>query len=178
MNSVGLNWSTDYQVDDGTVANPTGGRRYPLPDLTVFGRHGVGIYWEDDQATTPVADWDALGYKTSIVKDPSRNLLLVENPQGQQCDGNQWTCCCLAPSSPGVMQSDLTQICSNSPPQDPVTPMANSQNQGMLLYKAHAYRFNYVFCDSHVQALKMEQTIGSGTLTSPLGMWVANGTVY
>jgi prepilin-type processing-associated H-X9-DG protein len=44
------------------------------------------------------------------------------------------------------------------------------------LYKAHNSRFNYLFHDGHVEALKMEQTIGTGTLTTPKGMWtVASG---
>jgi prepilin-type processing-associated H-X9-DG protein len=42
-----------------------------------------------------------------------------------------------------------------------------------MLYKAHSGRFNYAFCDGHVEALKIQQTVGSGTLTAPKGMWTA-----
>jgi len=45
MNSVGSRWMADYQV-------PTAGQTYPLPDLTMNGRHGVGIYWQDDGLPT------------------------------------------------------------------------------------------------------------------------------
>ena len=41
MNSVGSAWSSEYQVD-------TAKQTYPLPDLSVNGRHGVGIYWQDN----------------------------------------------------------------------------------------------------------------------------------
>jgi prepilin-type processing-associated H-X9-DG protein len=44
-------------------------------------------------------------------------------------------------------------------------------DQGALLYAAHKKRFNYVFNDGHVEGLKIEQTIGTGTLTVPKGMW-------
>src|SRR5258707_417013 len=62
MNSVGPNWMSDYQV-------PTAGQSYPLPSLTISGRHGVGIYWQDGGLpVTGLPDWEAEGYKTSVVK--------------------------------------------------------------------------------------------------------------
>jgi prepilin-type N-terminal cleavage/methylation domain-containing protein len=168
MNAVGGQYSASYQVsDDG--ATP---RSYPLPDLSANDstgeRHGVGIYWIDSH---PIADWNAPGYKTSIVRDPSRNILLCENPHGQQACENIWTCVCIAPVWLGGNADALYQIRSNAPPQDPTS--STSENQGMLLYKAHAYRFDYSFVDGHVQALKIEQTIGSGTVYAPNGMWTA-----
>ena len=57
----------------------------------------------------------------------------------------------------------------NSGNQDP--NIQNSVNQGTLLYKAHKSRFNYVFNDGHVETLRIDQTVGSGTLTAPRGMW-------
>jgi prepilin-type processing-associated H-X9-DG protein len=38
-------------------------------------------------------------------------------------------------------------------------------------YGIHSRRFNYLFHDNHVQALRMEDTVGTGTMTSPRGMW-------
>jgi prepilin-type N-terminal cleavage/methylation domain-containing protein/prepilin-type processing-associated H-X9-DG protein len=167
-NTVDTSPVGSYQVDDL-------GRTYKLPDLSMpdsMGvRHGVGIYWQD--YTSPIADWNALGYKTSVVRDPSRNILLCENTHGQQCAQNIWTCCCIGPVAPGITQNELYQINSNSPPQSPTA--MNSQSQGMLQYLSHKYRFNYAFCDGHVQALKVEQTIGNGTLAQPQGMWTAQG---
>ena len=157
MNAVGPNWSSDYQVPDNN-------RSYPLPNLNSNGRHGVGIYWTD---TGPFADWNARGYKTSVVADPAGSILLAENTHGQQAAGNIWTCICIGPQS--ASPNPLYQTDSNTAQQSPGSSTA--VNQGQMLYKAHKNRFNYVFCDGHVEALKMEQTIGTGTLTVPKGMW-------
>ena len=34
-----------------------------------------------------------------------------------------------------------------------------------------AGNFNWLFCDGHVQSLTAQQTVGTGTLASPAGMW-------
>jgi prepilin-type processing-associated H-X9-DG protein len=50
-------------------------------------------------------------------------------------------------------------------------------SEGLLLYKAHGSRFNYVFHDNHVEPLKIENTVGSASgppqvqLKNPKGMW-------
>ncbi len=72
MNSVGTAWSIDYQVN-------TRGQSYPLPELTVGGRHGLGIYWQDG-GVGGRPDWEAKGYKTSVIKDAAGTILLVEEP--------------------------------------------------------------------------------------------------
>lgn len=157
MDSVGPNWSTDYQVDDRS-------RTYPLPDLTKPGRQGVGIYWTDSGSTP---DLNARGYKSSVVRDPAGSILLCENTHGQQLAANIWTCICLAPEG---ANSQLVQIdTTTNPNQNPGS--GTSVNQGALLYQAQQNSFNYAFHDGHVQALRVEQTIGSGTLTAPKGMW-------
>ena len=152
MNSVGPNWGTDYQVS-------TAGQKYPLPDLTQPGRHGVGIYWMDNGLPgTGFPDWGAIGYKTTVVKDPAGTILLVEEPNIQNVVGNVWPSICLGPQGSG----DLYQV-------DPNT--ADSKNFGNNQYGLHSKRFNYLFHDNHVQALKIEQTVGTGTLSNPKGMW-------
>jgi prepilin-type N-terminal cleavage/methylation domain-containing protein/prepilin-type processing-associated H-X9-DG protein len=161
--------NNDYQRD------PKNG----LPDLNQPGRLGVGIYWYVP-ANYPTPNWDAQGYKSTAVSDPAGTILLCENTSGQQCAGNIWTCVCNGPQAPSgssqangeLYQMDLNA--ANALPQDPTS--GTSVNQGTLLYKAHRNRFNYVFNDGHVEALKIEQTIGTGTLTAPKGMWtVASG---
>src|SRR5437899_1469625 len=98
MNSVGPNWSSDYQVS-------TARQTYPLPDLTQPGRHGVGIYWSDGGlAGRP--DWDAKGYKTAVVKEPAGTILLAEEPNIQNVVGNIWPCICNGPKGSG----DLYQL--------------------------------------------------------------------
>ena len=151
MNSVGPNWMTDYQV-------PTAGQKYPLPNLSVTGRHGVGIYWQDGGLPgTGLPDWEAKGYKTSVVKDPAGTILLVEEPNIQNVVGNIWPCICNGPKGSG----DLYQL----------DPSPSAKNYGNDQYGIHSLRFNYLFHDNHVQALKIEQTVGKGIVTDPRGMW-------
>jgi len=157
MVGAGPGYLTQFQVD------PKKG----LPSLNAAGALSVGIYWVDSTATTP--NWNPIGYKSTVVADPAGTILLCENTSGQQVAGNQWTCCCDGPqmNSPNqeTYQTDTSIL------QDPTS--GTSVNQGQLVYKAHKGRFNYVFNDGHVEGLKIEQTIGSGTLTAPKGMWTA-----
>ena len=156
MVSVGPGWSSDYQV------NSQNGK-YPLPNIKL----GVGIYWSTGGADGK-ADWDAKGYKTSIVKDPSGAIILVEEPNGQNCVGNIWPCMSYAPMGNGA----LVQLDAAHP-----TPSGNDTsgvNDGWPTYKAHGNRFNYLFYDNHVEGLRIEQTAGRGNTNAPLGMW----TIY
>jgi prepilin-type processing-associated H-X9-DG protein len=150
MNSVGPNWSSDWQVD------PQKGT-YPLPDLTAPGRHGVGIYWQDGR--TP--DWDAPGYRSTSVADPAGTILLVEEPNIQNVVGNIWPCISNGPKYPGSGSPDLFQV-DFSP---------DAKNFGNNEYGIHSRRFNYLFHDNHVEPLRIEQTVGTGTLDAPKGMW-------
>jgi len=148
MNSVGPNWGTDWQVPITAAGYP------PLPDLTVAGRHGVGIYWTGSGA---LPDLEAKGYKTTVVGDPAGTILLVEEPNIQNVAGNIWPCICNGPRGAG----DLYQL----------DPSPDAKNFGNNQYGLHSKRFNYLFHDNHVQSLKIEQTVGSGTLDNPKGMW-------
>lgn len=162
MNSVGPNWNTQYQIDS------TSG--YKLPDINQPGYHGVGIYW---QTTKPLPDMNAPGYPTTVVRSPSGTILLAEETGGQQAEGNIWTCVCNGPqaSMNGSANGNLYQIDTTAPKQSATS--GNGVNQGALLYKAQNNRFNYLFCDGHAAALAIEQTVGTGTLTNPKGMWTA-----
>jgi len=150
MNSVGSNWGTDYQVS-------TVGQTYPLPDLSKPGRHGVGIYWQDGGLTGGIPDLDARGYRTGVVTDPVGTILLTEEPNIQNAVGNIWPCVCNGPRGAG----DLYQV----------DPSPDAKNFGNNQYGIHGQRFNYLFHDNHVQALKIENTVGTGTLGDPKGMW-------
>jgi len=145
--------NADYQRDP----------RNGLPNLNQPGKLGVGIYWQAASGTAP--NFDAQGIPTSVVRDPAGTILLCENTHGQQIAGNIWTCICIGPQGTGV----LYQIDPTAKPQDPQSGV--SQNEGGLLYAAHWNRFNYAFHDGHVAALSTQQTVGSGTLTAPKGMW-------
>ena len=149
MNSVGPNWSSDWQVS-------TANQRYPLPDLNQPGRHGVGIYWSDG-GVGGKPDLEAKGYKTTVVTDSAGTILLVEEPNIQNVVGNIWPCICNGPKGAG----DLYQV----------DPSPSAKNFGNNQYGIHGKRFNYLFHDNHVQALKIEQTVGAGTLAAPKGRW-------
>ncbi|HYA79073.1 MAG TPA: prepilin-type N-terminal cleavage/methylation domain-containing protein [Candidatus Nitrosopolaris sp.] len=134
-----------------------------LENLNAAGKLGVGIYWQDAAATVP--NWNPLGYPANVVRDPAGTFMLVENTHGQQVAGNVWTCCCIGPQGSG----DLFQIDPTAKPQDPTS--GTSVNEGQLLYAAHHNRFNYAFHDGHVESLRIQDTVGSGTITAPEGMW-------
>jgi len=152
------NWGTGWDV------NPSGG----LPDLSQPGMLSVGIYWYDPNPSDSIS-WDPLGYKSTVARNPSGTILLCENTTGQQLAGNGWNPFCCAPES--TTPNTLCQI-DNSGPQDPNS--SSGVNQGALLYKAHRNRFDYTFIDGHVEALKVEDTIGTGTVYVPKGMWAAD----
>jgi len=154
MNGVGPNWSVEYQI-------PTAGQRYPLPKPN----RGVGVYWRDGGMIGGLPDWDAKSFKTAVVKDAAGTILLVEQPDGQGAVGNVWPSISLAPQGSG----SLNQINPAAPAQNPSA--GGGVNQGAALYKAHGQRFNYLFHDGHVQALRTNETVGNGTITSPRGMW-------
>jgi prepilin-type N-terminal cleavage/methylation domain-containing protein/prepilin-type processing-associated H-X9-DG protein len=165
MNSSGFSYGVDIQVD------PQNGT-YPLPDLTQPNRHGVGIYWLGKL----LPDSSARGYQVSVVKDPAGTILLCENPNGQGVMGNQWPCCCCGPYCTLPGWTDLFQIDPAAP--DNLAALNSSGttfSEGALLYKAHNNRFNYAFHDGHVESLRYQDTVGSGTLQKPGGMWTANG---
>ncbi len=163
MNSVGPAWGSEYQVS-------TANRTYPLPSLN--GRRGPGIYWMDGGGAP---DWEAPGYKQTAVRDPAGTLLLVEQTGGQQAAGNEWTCISIGPetSQNGGANGNLYQIDRTAPAQNPAS--GAGVNQGKALYAAHQRRFQYLFVDGHVETLKIEQTVGSGTLANPRGMWTNAG---
>lgn len=161
MVSPGSSYGVDFQV------NPQNGK-YPLPDLNQPNRHGVGIYW---YASSGAVDWEAKGYKTSVVKDPAGTILLCEQASSQGTEGGQWPCLSFGPyTSNGGAYGNLYQI-DAAAPTDWAHLTSGGYGEGQRLYPAHANRFNYLFHDGHVAALKVEQTVGSGTLTAPKGMW-------
>jgi prepilin-type processing-associated H-X9-DG protein len=136
--------------------------------------HGVGILIRDPNSGGGAAPSDPPGYTTSFVKDPSGTILLVEQPEGGNIAGND------VPSFSEGPQGPATTSAITLP--EGTVPVANDQNPyqivtggtaayGNTAYGLHGHEFNYLFHDGHVEALKVEQTIGTGTLTSPKGMW-------
>jgi len=66
----------------------------------------VGIYWQDE-GIKGLPDWDAKGYRTPVVKDPSGTIILVEEPNIQNVVGNIWPCISIGPKGTGdLYQTD------------------------------------------------------------------------
>jgi prepilin-type processing-associated H-X9-DG protein len=141
----------------GTVDYANSSAKLPSPALN------VGLYLQNNNGSVP--PWEPPGYKTSIVREPSDTLLLVEQPEGGNMAGNDWPSFSYGPSGPYAGDQTPYQVVTGAP-----------QNYGNYAYGLHGKRFNYLFHDGHVQALKTTDTIGTGTLTSPKGMWtIASG---
>jgi prepilin-type N-terminal cleavage/methylation domain-containing protein/prepilin-type processing-associated H-X9-DG protein len=124
--------------------------------------HGVGIFIHGTSGAMP--PWEPPGYNSSVVKDPSGTILLDEQPEGGNIAGNDYPAFSMGPVGPvttgGYPEQTPYQIVTGA-----TTPY------GSAAYGLHGHRFNYLFHDGHVEALKVEQTIGTGTLTAPKGMW-------
>jgi len=176
----GTGYGSTVQVNDTL----SGRRTYPLPDLynKSLNPHGVGIYWTDPGGMANVnypIDWEAPGYPVARVRDPSGTILLAEVSSSMQCVGNVWCSVCCGPQTSSGSPQDWgnnfqTDVAA---PTDSAKLAAGGYNTGLMLYKAQHSRFNYAFHDGHVEALKMEDTLGTASgppqvkLQNPKGMW-------
>jgi prepilin-type N-terminal cleavage/methylation domain-containing protein len=143
-----------YCPEINGVKTTTYGVKYTLTTTSM----GVGVWWQD---TSGLPDFDAKSFKSSIVKDVSGSILLAEQANLNNFVGNVWPAFCQGPAGSGIRS-----VCYQ------VNPTSNQQgNQGQALYRSHGSRFNYLFHDYHVEALKTNETIGSGDLWVPKGMW-------
>ena len=138
-------------------AGSTQDGRAPLPAP----KFGVGVYIAQNDGSKP--PWEPPGYKASAVQDNAGTILLAEQPNGENMAGNDWPSFCAGPTNSPANFSGLTPDCFQ---------LGNSTyGYGQASYGLHATRFNYLFHDSHVQTLKVNDTVGSGTILAPRGMW-------
>src|ERR1019366_4286308 len=84
----------------------------------------------------------------AVVRDQAGTILLAEMASSQGAAGNVWPCVSLGPQTSDGGNS-LYQIDLKAP-QDAATLVSNGYSEGLMLYKAHRSRFNYVFHDQHV----------------------------
>jgi len=128
----------------------------PLPPAN----YGVGIYF---QISGALPSWEPPGYKASVVKDPAGTILLVEEPNARNVAGNDWPSFCAGPGPfvPAGVTADCVQTGDSTA----------TMNYGSVSYGIHNKRFNYLFHDGHVEALRIEETFGTGTSNAPAGMW-------
>ena len=150
-------YAMNYAGPDFTLTSASAA--LPPPD------YGVGVYY-DFYNTAPgsLPDWDARGYKDSVAQDPSGTIFLVEQPEGGNICGNDWPSFCMGPTGPAEAGA--------YPEQTPYQVVTGEKQQwGATTYGLHGQRFNYLFHDGHVGIYRMKETVGSGTLTAPKGMW-------
>jgi len=131
----------------------------PLPPA----RFGVGAYIFRNNGSQP--EWDPPGYKATAIRDNAGTILLAEQPNGENVVGNDWPSFCAGPVNSSGNFSGLTPDCFQ------LNPGGTGLNYGTASYGLHASRFNYLFHDNHVQTLKTTETVGTGTLQAPRGMW-------
>ena len=154
--SYAMNWAgPQWQLKSATA-------RLPPPN------YGVGLYYAHPPPPPALPPWEPTGYKTGVIKDPAGTLLLVELPNARNYAGNDWPSFCAGPGpdiDPAYKNVGITGDCVQT--GDSVATL----NYGSVSYGLHNKRFNYLFHDGHVEALKTEETIGSGTTAAPKGMW-------
>ena len=153
-----------YSMNGANVVVASGGRvALPNPPL-----HGVGVYIQQNDGSLP--PWDPPGYKSGSVADPAGTILLAEAPNGRNIAGNDWPAFCAGPNSGPGNPPGFTADCYQ------VAPPGAANNYGGVSYGFHSKRFNYLFHDGHVAIQRTTDTIGSGTIYAPKGMWtVAQG---
>jgi len=130
----------------------------PPPD------YGIGVYY-DFYNTAPgsLPDWDARGYRDTVAQDPSGTVLLVEQPEGGNICGNDWPSFSMGPT--GSPQGGY-------PEQTPYQVVIGEKQQWSgTTYGLHGRRFNYLFHDGHVGLHRIEDTVGTGSMRAPKGMW-------
>jgi prepilin-type N-terminal cleavage/methylation domain-containing protein/prepilin-type processing-associated H-X9-DG protein len=167
---ISINWASfgqrrTYSMNGSDLLTaPNGNFNFPSQPT-----HGVGAHLASPNGSVPPSE--PPGYKSNIVKDPSGTILLVEQPEGGNIAGNDTPAYSLGPVGPANPSSGYVE---QTPYQ--IVTTSSSQIYGKTAYNLHGQRFNYLFHDGHVEILKVEQTIGTGTLTAPKGMWtVASG---
>jgi prepilin-type processing-associated H-X9-DG protein len=152
--SFGQRRTYSMNGSDSVAIQPNGG--VVLPSTPT---HGVGTYLYSSSGALP--PWEPPGFKSSVVRDPAGTILLVEQSEGGNIAGNDYPSFSMGPTGPNSA-GDQT-------PYQIVT--GGSQAYGDAAYGLHGHRFNYLFHDGHVEILKIEQTVGTGTKTAPKGMW-------
>ena len=141
-----------YAMNGANITGPG-----PLPSPL----HGVGVYIQNNNGSVPPSE--PPGYKASVVQDPAGTILLVELANGRNIAGNDWPSFCVGPTYGANNSSGFTPDCFQ---------IASTQfGYGGAAYGLHGRRFNYLFHDGHVETLKIQQTVGSGTTNAPKGMW-------
>ncbi len=146
---------------------------YAGPDFIISTRngalpppnYGVGVYY-NVRSSEPgsLPDWEAKGFKETVVRDPAGTILLVEQPEGGNICGNDWPSFCMGPTG----QAQGSTYSEQTPYQ---MVFGGKQAWGSAAYGLHGRRFNYLFHDGHAAIHRITDTVGAGTTNAPRGMW-------
>ncbi|HWD19613.1 MAG TPA: DUF1559 domain-containing protein [Verrucomicrobiae bacterium] len=136
--------------------------------------HGVGVRITGTGGNSgQLCPWEPppnLCYKSSDVQDFAGTIVLCELPNLGNLAGNDWPSFCAGPGY-GVpawtQQSSTYEIVQLTDKQ----PADLKASFGGVLFGLHDRRFNYLFHDGHVAALRPKDTVGKGTTNAPQGMW-------
>lgn len=136
----------------------------PLPSSNV---KGVGIFYNLRSSAPSTYEWEPRGYKVASVPDQAGTILLAELANGRNMAGNDWPSFCAGPgpTPPSGASEDCIQTTRIA------TISGTAHTYGTLSYGLHSQRFNYLFHDGHVGLHRTTETIGSGTVSNPNGMW-------
>jgi prepilin-type N-terminal cleavage/methylation domain-containing protein/prepilin-type processing-associated H-X9-DG protein len=157
--SYSMPWAGGYGVG---IQISTDNQKYRLLPKPLW---NIGVYWRDAGLPSGKPDWEAKGYKTTVVLDPANTFLLVEQPANDNTVANVWPAHSQGPAT--WQANDVTyQMNPDGPRPDP----NNNINYGLGVYKTHGRKFNYLFHDGHVEAIGTNN-IGKGTFKDPKGMW-------
>jgi prepilin-type N-terminal cleavage/methylation domain-containing protein/prepilin-type processing-associated H-X9-DG protein len=135
----------------------------PLPAAT----KGIGVFYNLRGSAPSSFNWEPLGFKVSSVADQAGTILLAELANGRNMAGNDWPSFCAGPGP--TLPSGVSEDCIQTTTIANVS--ATAHTYGSLSYGLHSLRFNYLFHDGHVGLHKTMETIGSGTIADPKGMW-------
>jgi prepilin-type N-terminal cleavage/methylation domain-containing protein/prepilin-type processing-associated H-X9-DG protein len=136
----------------------------PLPSVNV---KGIGIFFNLRGSAPNTFSWEPRGFKSSSVVDTAGTIMLAELANGRNMAGNDWPSFVAGPgpAMPGNVSEDCVQTTRIS------IVSGTSHTYGSVSYGLHSERFNYLFHDGHVGLHKTLQTIGTGSLGDPRGMW-------
>jgi prepilin-type processing-associated H-X9-DG protein len=138
--------------------------------------HGVGGF---ATASGNVTDLNPPGWKTTIVQDPAGTIQIAELASYKSIQGNNWASFCAGPDWNGHSPLGGDQYCYQVDSSQPSLDTAGGGCYGGEVYRLQGNRFNYLFHDGHVAALRYTDTIGRigamganpATTGDPGGMW-------
>jgi prepilin-type N-terminal cleavage/methylation domain-containing protein/prepilin-type processing-associated H-X9-DG protein len=154
--SYAMNWAgPNFMLTSATA---------PLPSVNV---KGIGVFFNVRSTAPNTFNWEPRGYKVNMVADPAGTIMLTELANGRNMSGNDWPSFCAGPGPDAP--SGVSQDCIQTTRTPTVT--STDHTYGSLSYGLHANRFNYLFTDGHIGLHKTSETIGTGTILDPKGMW-------